>query len=86
MTGVQRGSPPASLSADPEFDPPITDPLLRRVAETALKPGESQIVKVSTRLKGQSATGKFVFAMIDYTNGVPESDERYNLAGFGPLP
>lgn len=74
------------LSEDATFDP-ATDTFLRQVAIGALRPGMSQRRMLSVPLPpGQNATGKTVFAVIDATNRIVESDKTNNLLVFGPLP
>jgi CARDB len=73
------------LSADGQVDP--TDVSLTRARVSFLAPGASRSIRLSSALPpGSSASGKFVIAVLDAKNGLPESDEGNNVIVFGPVP
>jgi hypothetical protein len=51
-----------------------------------LKPGRSATKRFSAILRGQSASGKVVIAMVDATNAVAESNESNNTVPSSPIP
>ena len=50
-----------------------------------LKPGQTRRVRFHRFVQG-SAAGRFVIAVLDATNLVPELDEANNKVVFGPIP
>lgn len=72
------------LSSDSVLDG--DDTALKEVAVGALKPGKSQSKNLSYSLPlGESATGRYVIAVIDADNSVQEVDEGNNRVVGGPL-
>lgn len=62
-------------------------PITKSVAVGTLKPGKTQKKTLRVRLPtGQSASGKYLLAVIDANTTVPESDKTNNMIVFGPLP
>ncbi|MCZ7624562.1 MAG: hypothetical protein M5R38_00820 [Candidatus Methylomirabilis sp.] len=60
---------------------------LRQVAVGALRAGQTQGKRLSVALPiGTTATGKFVLAILDFTNVITETDKTNNMIVFGPLP
>ena len=51
-----------------------------------LRPGQSATKRFSATLRGQSASGKVVVAMVDATNAVAESNESNNAVPSSPSP
>lgn len=73
------------LSADNVVDG--GDTFLRQVAVGALNPGHAQGKNLSYMLPtGQTASGKYVIAVIDATGLITETDETNNVLIFGPIP
>lgn len=74
------------LSNDDVFD--ASDLLiLRQQILPASRPGTARVVQFSALLAaGQSATGKYVLAVLDATNAATERDEANNVVVFGPIP
>ena len=63
------------------------DTLLKKVSVGKLKKGASKKITLSVTLPvGVTLTGKFVIAVIDPQNPIPESDENNNQIVYGPIP
>jgi DNA-binding beta-propeller fold protein YncE len=64
-----------------------TDIFLRQVATGSVKMGTSKSKVLSHSLPvGETASGKYIIAVIDADNTVTESDKNNNYAAFGPIP
>jgi len=73
------------LSPDNTLD--AGDTLLKASPLAALRPGTTKKVSLNAKVPaGQSASGKFVIAVLDPLNAVTESDENNNRIVFGPIP
>jgi hypothetical protein len=73
------------LSNDAAFDG--GDTLLTESVPRIVRAGRNTRVTFSTALNpGVSASGKFVIAVIDQSDGIGETDELNNVIVFGPVP
>jgi hypothetical protein len=73
------------LSDNSDFE--NSDTFLKQVATGKIKAGKSKDRTISYSFKaGNSATGKYIIAVIDAGNTVAEADETNNNISFGPLP
>ena len=73
------------LSDNSDFE--SSDTFLKQVATGKIKAGKSKDRTISYSFKaGNSATGKYIIAVIDAGNTVAEADETNNNISFGPLP
>lgn len=73
------------LSDDAVMDP--GDAVLRESSTGRLRPGQSRTRPVNVPLPlGVNASGKYLFAVIDALNSVPETDETNNEPMYGPIP
>jgi subtilase family serine protease len=62
------------------------DTLLRRSPTGTIKASKSKGIKFSYNFPlGQSASGKYIIAVIDADDTVSELDEENNIAVFGPI-
>jgi hypothetical protein len=63
------------------------DTQLKSVATGKLKPGKGKAINVNLNLAtNQTATGKYIIALIDKDNLVVEIDETNNTITYGPIP
>ena len=73
------------LSDDEAYD--AGDTFLKSVSTGSIKVGASKAKKLSYSLPvDESATGRYVVAVIDAEGAVTESDEGNNQVVFGPIP
>lgn len=73
------------LSDDAVLDP--GDTVLQESSIRSLLPGRSRTSKVKVKLPlGVTASGKYLFAVIDPLNGVAETIETNNTLMYGPIP
>ena len=73
------------LSDDAVYDE--GDTFLKSVSTGSIKAGASKTKKLSYSLPvDESATGRYIIAVIDADNGVAESNEGNNQVVFGPIP
>ncbi|MFA6056194.1 MAG: CARDB domain-containing protein [Thermodesulfovibrionales bacterium] len=64
-----------------------SDTFLKQTSTGKIKAGKSKNTSISYSFKpGDSATGKYIIAVIDAGNTVAEPDETNNNISFGPLP
>ncbi len=72
------------LSADGSYDQ--EDLLLKQMATGKLNVEGSKVKKLSYNLPaGETASGKYVIAVIDGSDSVPELDKTNNVIAFGPV-
>ncbi len=63
------------------------DTLLKQVSSGSIKAGGSKLINLNINLaSGQTASGKYVIAVIDADNTLTESNESNNQAVYGPIP
>ena len=73
------------LSDDDQYDE--GDTFLKRISTGPIKAGDSTVKKLRYRLPaGESASGKYIMAVIDPEDVVTESDETNNEVAYGPIP
>ena len=73
------------LSDDASLDP--GDTVLREIRIGRLRAGLSQTRLMNVLLPpGMNVSGKYLFAVLDVLNNVPETDETNNIAMTGPIP
>jgi glucose/arabinose dehydrogenase len=73
------------LSDDAVLDP--SDAVLKESKIKKLKPGREKTSKVKVTLDPEiTASGKYLFAVIDALNDIAELDEKNNLSMTGPIP
>ena len=73
------------LSDDATLNP-AADTLLKTYPISRLKPGQSKKQNVSINLPaGVSASGKYVIAVVDADDNLPDSDDSNNVIPYGPL-
>jgi hypothetical protein len=72
------------LSDDQAYDE--TDTPLKSFATSKLKAGKSKLIRFNYNLPvGQTATGKYIIAVIDKDNLLTEIDKNNNIILFGPI-
>jgi subtilase family serine protease len=75
-----------SLSDDGKYNEGV-DIYLNQVATGTIKAGKSKTRTLSYNFStGETASGKYVMAVIDADNTVEESNESNNYVVFGPIP
>lgn len=86
--GNLRASPSAVrfyLSEDASLDE--EDRFLGRAGIGRLKPAKGKNIKIKYKLKrGETPTGRYLFAVVDADDDVVEADETNNVTLFGPIP
>jgi hypothetical protein len=73
------------LSDDKVYDEGM-DILLKEISTGKIKHGASRVKTLRHGLLGESASGKYVIAVIDADRAVSEATELNNTAVFGPIP
>jgi hypothetical protein len=74
------------LSADSNLDEE-EDLFIGRERIGKLKPIKGKEIKLKFKLeRGETATGKYLLALVDANDDIVEADETNNLAIFGPIP
>ena len=73
------------LSGDNTFS--ADDTFLKQISAGRLKKGTTKKITLSANLPiGVTASGKYVIAVVDPKNDIPESDENNNQIVYGPIP
>jgi CARDB/Beta-propeller repeat len=82
---ADRSTTQVFLSSDAVLD--AGDLLIEEEHSTGpLAPGESEDLPIQFRLNGQNAGGRFLIAVVDATNVVPEANESNNVIVSAPVP
>ena len=73
------------LSSDNALDP--GDTVLRQYKVKKVKAGQSATQSIKVKLpQGTSASGKYVIALVDADDALPDVDDTNNIVVFGPVP
>jgi hypothetical protein len=81
--------PPSVLSLYLSNDAMLdgADTLLRQYKVGGIRTGRSNNRNVNINLPaGTNASGKYLIALVDADDSVPDADDSNNIAAFGPLP